>query len=327
SWPNAAALVNGQAADLVLGQPNFQSTTPNAGGRSARSLYSPFGVVVNTQGDVYVADRDNHRVLEYDTPLSSGMPASHVFGQGGSFTTGAANNGGVSANSLNQPRALALDGQGHLYVADASNHRVLEYDQPLLTDQTADRVFGQQNFGSNSANQGGGASATDLNTPLGVALDPAGNLYVTDPGNNRVLEFNDPLTADHSADRVFGQPTFTANTANNGGLDAGSLDAPQGVLLDSLGRLYVSDYLNNRVLEFDAPLSSDHIADRVFGQPNFTTGTVNTGGLSAESLNRPIGMALDAQGNLYVADISNYRMLEYDQPVPRLDVFLPLVER
>jgi sugar lactone lactonase YvrE len=170
-------------------------------------------------------------------------------------------------------------------VADWGNGRVLEYDAPLSTDRTADRVLGQPDFTSNTANNGG-VSANSLD-PSTVALDAQGNLYVADIGNNRVLEYDAPLTTDRTADRVFGQPDFTSNTANNGGVSANSLYNPIGVALDTQGNLYVTELSNSRVLEYDTPLSSGTTADRVFGQVDFTHNTPNNGGISANSLYYP----------------------------------------
>jgi NHL repeat len=103
---------------------------------------------------------------------------------------------------------------------------------------------------------------------------------------------------DTTADRVFGQPDFTHALRNNGGVSANSLGSPAGVALDKQGNLYVAEYLNNRVLEYDTPLSAGATADRVFGQPDFTQNTADNGGVSASSLALPTGVALDAQGNL-----------------------------
>ena len=324
SWPNAAALANGQPADRVWGQPNFTSISPNSNGLSATSLAGPTGVALDAQGNLYVADQGNNRVLEYSAPLSSGMTASHVFGQGGSFTTALPNNGGVSANSLDLPYDVALDAQGNLYVADYANHRVLEYDTPLTTDDTADRAFGQPDFTHNTVNNGG-VSDHSLNGPDGLALDAAGNLYVADYFNHRALEYDTALSAGATADRVFGQPDFSSGTINNGGVSASSLFGPEGVALDAQGNLYVADYGNNRILVYAQPLTADHTADRVFGQPDFSSGSINNGGVSAHSLNGPTGVALDAQRNLYVADGINHRVLEYDWALVKIR--LPLVRR
>jgi hypothetical protein len=129
-----------------------------------------------------------------------------------------------------------------------------------------------------------------------------------------VLVYTIPITNGMVANLVLGQPDFTSNLPNNGGTSANSLAGPVGVEIDGQGNLYVADG-NHRVLEYDAPLTTDATADRVFGQPNFTSGTFNNGGVSASSLYLPSGIIMDTAGNLFVADTGNHRVLEYDSPL------------
>ena len=163
-------------------------------------------------GNVYVADLDNNRVLEYNTPLTTDVTADNVFGQGGDFT---ANNCDFDTDTtistavdLCYPTGVAVDGSGDLYVADNENNRVLEYNTPL-TNSTANTVFGQGgDFTSNDCDfdaVDGSSSNIDLCGPAKVATDAAGNLYVADFGNERVLEYNTPLTTGVTAATVFGQ--------------------------------------------------------------------------------------------------------------------------
>ena len=205
-WRDAASFTNGQAADLVIGQPDFLTSFCNgaSGAVSAGSLCAPAGVAVDGSGNLYVADTNNNRVLEYTNPFAAckgvfpcvGGAANEVLGQDGSFTTPDCNNGGVSANSLCDPVGVAVDGSGNLWVADQGNSRVLEYNTPL-TNTTANTVFGQDGSfttaGCNHDTSGGNSTAIDLCSPEGVALDGAGNLYVADTENNRALEYNQPL--------------------------------------------------------------------------------------------------------------------------------------
>jgi len=132
---------------------------------------------------------------------------------------------------------------------------VLAYDNPLSTDRTADQVFGQPDFASGAVNNGG-VSADSLFFPFGVALDVFGTLYVADTFNSRVLAYDRPPATDATADLVFGQPDFTGNTFNNGGLSATGLFQPFSVALDRRGSLFVSDSGNNRLLVYDPQLFS-----------------------------------------------------------------------
>jgi hypothetical protein len=114
---------------------------------NAAGFNSPQGVAVDTSvtpNRIYVADSQNNRVLGWSSVPNflNGASADIVIGQP-NFTTSTANNGGVSANSLNNPSDVAVDLSGNLYVADTANNRVLEYNSPFTTDTTADFVFGQ----------------------------------------------------------------------------------------------------------------------------------------------------------------------------------------
>ncbi len=302
------------AGDRVFGQDgSFTTNADNNGGVSADSLSTPKGAAVDGAGRLYVADYGNNRVLEYDNPRAS-RTANRVFGQGGNFTTNAATPGVATEDSLNRPAGVALDSAGRLYIADANNNRVLEYDSPL-TSQTANRVFGQ---GGNFTTTGAGpTSASSLNMPFDVAVDGSGRLYVAEYGGNRAVEYDSPLTS-QTANRVFGQAgNFTTITANNGGISATSLYAPSGLEVDAGGRLYIADTWNNRALEYDNPLTSQ-TANRVFGQGgSYSTNTSNNGGISANSLAFPYGVAIDGSGRLYIAD-GNNRVLEYDAPLTGL---------
>ncbi len=167
-------------------------------------------------------------------------------------------------------------------MADKSNARVLEYDHPFSSGKSAglgaDRVFGQANNFSGEFCNGPGLNANSLCDPSGVAVDAAGNLYVADQGNNRVLEYLTPLAAtavagsgDTKADRVLGQfNSFTTAECNNLGPGPLSLCEPSGVAVDGAGNVYVADTDNSRVLEYDALAVSTrkNNAHRVFGQGN-----------------------------------------------------------
>ena len=175
-------------------------------------------------------------------------------------------------------------------------------------DAVADVVYGQLGiFSTNALNQGG-RSADSLWAPAGVAADRDGNLYVADNGNSRILFYPEGST---TATRVYGQlESFTTGFGNIGGRPSpDNLLFPEGIALDADGNLYVADRNNNRVLFYEAGSTT---ASRVYGQNgNFTTNLTNGGNTpaSANGLFAPYDVLPDADGNLYVADAGNNRVL------------------
>lgn len=319
-------------APVVYGQPDFTSNALNRGAdASAESFNFPLGIALDADGGIYVADRENHRILYFAS--DGDTTADRVYGQHGSFTAhisnnnGAGNSGPSSADSLSQPTVVAYDATtGGIYVTDRDNHRVLYYADD--GDTTADRVYGQFGmFNRNMTNNDGTAnygepSADNLGTYiLGVVVDMEGGLYVSDSSNHRVLYFaND---GDTTADRVYGQfDNFNTGARNNDGTgrlgtpSANSLNFPRGLAVDASGGLYVADRDNNRILYFAN--DGDTTADRVYGQfgslstnAENNDGSGNTGTPSADNLSHPKGIALDAAGGLYVADTLNHRVLYF----------------
>jgi sugar lactone lactonase YvrE len=326
-WNSAVALATGLAADGVVGQADLVS---GSAATSATGLNRPDDIAVDSLGNLYVADRDNNRVVRFNKPFGTvdaatgagDRTADGVFGQT-NFTTSTVGHGGV--DKLNAPAGLIVDSSNNLYVADTSNSRVLRYanaNTVTTPGPSAVGVFGQPNF----TGFGNGTSNINLITPANLVIDGANNLYVSDAGNSRVLRFanaNIVTMPGPSAVGVFGQIDFTVGAANQGGTaTASTLNVPTGLALDSSGRLYVSDNFNNRVLRYDAPTTittsnPSVAATAVLGQAgSFTTTTVNNGGVSSQSLRSPVGLAFDTSGNLYVADSSNSRVLRFDAAAP-----------
>ena len=294
-------------ASRVYGQAgSFTTSSANNGGISADSLNTPWSAAVDSSGGLYVAELSNHRVLYF---LSGTTTASRVYGQGDNFLSGSANNGGISADSLNSPAGVTTDSSGGLYVSDFSNNRVLYFTAGITT---ASRVYGQGgSFLSGTANNGGTVSAIGFDVPTGSALDSSGGLYVVENNNHRVLYFPSGTT---TASRVYGQGgNFITKDANYpaGVVSADSLNLPIGVATDSSGGLYVADAGNNRVLYYP---SGSTTATRVYGQAgSFTTNSPNMGSATptADSLSSPGGIVVASDGGVYVADTSNHRVLYY----------------
>jgi sugar lactone lactonase YvrE len=207
----------------------------------------------------------------------------------------------ASPTAIGNPTAVAFDSKGDLWVVDNSNNRVLEYKPPFSTGEAASLVIGQTSLtGTGDASPAGG-----LFGPTGIAFDSSGNLWVTDQGNNRVLEFTAPFSIGQAASVVIGQANFTGFAPSS---TAKGLFEPLGIGFDSKGGLWVVDSANHRVLEYSAPFSiGDTAASMVIGQSGFTTGSSSTG-LNAYAI------AFDSGGNLWVSDgISG--VAEYTAPL------------
>lgn len=291
SWPNAAAVQHGDAPDLTIGSANAGDPNNNRCNNatpSATLLCGPESVAVDKNGNLYVSDTYDHRVLVFRNPETDATPttADFVLGQGGRFNTADANydsnvNDGV-VEGFCYVRGVAVDANSNVYVVDESNHRVLKFNSPLTTDSMPDLVLGQPTLDTiNPCDPVYDSKQSGLNRfnwPLGVAVDTGGDVYVADMRNNRVLRFDAPLTTNQSADQVYG-----------------NLNWPHDVAVDRSGNLYVSDAFNNHVLVYADPLTTDAAPDWEF-----------------PTVPHPMGLAFDSGGNFYMA--TNVGDYPYDQP-------------
>ncbi|MCD4781549.1 MAG: right-handed parallel beta-helix repeat-containing protein, partial [Candidatus Omnitrophica bacterium] len=304
---NTVPTINHAPADIVLGQPDFTSNTPNNGGISERSLYNP-RTVYSDGTRLFIADRSNNRVLIYNTiPTVSHAPADFVLGQP-DFTSNAPNNGGLSERSLQTPLGIYTVDE-RLIVSDHDNNRVLIYNAiPTENFARADIVLGQPDFISNTSNNGG-LSDSSLSHPYGVSSDGI-RLFIADISNHRVVIHNSiPTETNASADIVLGQPDFITNTPNYNSINSNSLYHPYGVSTDGV-RLYISDTYNHRVLIHKSiPIENYAQADFVLGQPDFTSNIPNNGGVSEISLKFPNYAFCSGVGQLFIADSQNNRVV------------------
>jgi sugar lactone lactonase YvrE len=324
-FASVISLNNGAAAEGVLGQSNFTSGFSNRGGTTeANTLSSPSGVFVDSSGRLWVADSGNHRVLRFDNAanLANGISANGVLGQT-NFTD---SNFATSQSGMFFPYDVFVDSSGILWVADGANNRVVRFNSAATKPNgaNANGVLGQPGFNSNTA----ATSQNGMDSPFGVYVDQAGRLWVAEFGNNRVLRFNGAASKPNGAgaDGVLGQVDFNSAAF---ACSQDGMDTPIGLNGDKDGRLYVTDSLNHRVLIFDgaAGLTNGANADNVLGQPDFTTCTANTWGLSETSLDFPTRAFYDPSAKvLWVADRYNNRVLMYGNTAPTATLVLGQVD-
>jgi uncharacterized protein (TIGR03437 family) len=255
------------------------------GGAAQNALMSaPSGVAVGTGAVVYLSDTNNQRVRM----IASDGTISTVVGNG---TPGFAGDGSAGTSAqVNFPTGLATDQSGNLYISDTGNQRVRKLSGGSITTVAGNGTAG---FGGD----GGQATSAQINSPDGLALDSAGNLYIADFSNNAVRK----VTPGGMITTVAG--TGFAGYAGDGGPAAqAQLNGPAGVALDSSGNLYIAD-------------SGNHVVRRISGGTittfagNGISATSGDGGLAtAASLAVPTALATDSQGNLYIADTSANRI-------------------
>lgn len=301
-----------------------------------REFSGPIAVAVdNARGFVYVSDLNNHRVLAWRTleRATSGAEADLVIGQLTRFGTTALGPGSELSSGLTFPTGLAVDRNGALWVADAGNNRVLRFNNPFEQTEDVPRasfVIGQANLQTRTANRGGSVNAGTLATStndgtfrVSILFDPAGNLWVTDAGNHRVLRY--PVAAlsgnnGPNADLVLGQTEFeqraTPGFNITAQLNKSAMFQPSSLALDEGGRLYVADGIL-RVLVYvpeGGNFRNGQAAARVVGVFVATQqgqSRLNETALGGQNQPEAPDTIFVLGNELYVVDTASHRLLRF----------------
>jgi sugar lactone lactonase YvrE len=309
-YPDKDSLSNGAAPEYVFGQANFTSSL-SPGPPTASSLNGPVGLALEINGELWVSDADNNRVLMYSsavTRVDASPAAEKVIGQPDFVSNGIPAT--PTSSSMNAPMGLHLDTDSALWVADSGNNRILQFTNAGSLANGAPALplglFGQATFLTRTP----GSGAASLDGPTALSLDEFGTLWVADRGNNRVCGFtlapNAP--AGTAATRVLGQSGFASVAP---GLSASRLSGPSGVFIDGTS-LWVLDQSNNRALRFAGleTIANGADATTVVGQTDFTT---NDTAVNARRFTSPfVGIFVDTSGSLWISDLNNNRVLRFD---------------
>jgi uncharacterized protein (TIGR03437 family) len=252
---------------------------------ASASLYSPAGVAADSAGNLYIADSGNSRIRKV-----SGGVITTVAGSGAALDGGfSGDNGPATAAQLSNPAGVAVDAAGNLYIADSSNDRIRKVANGVITT-----VVGTGTLGF--AGDNGPATYAELSAPNGVAVDPAGNIYIADTGNNRIRKVTNGVITTVAGNGTAGL------SGDNGPATNAQLNGPKGVAVDSAGNLYIADTYNSRVRKV-----SNGVITTVAGSG--TQGfSGDNGPATSALLFWPKGVAVDSAGNLYIADTYNSRV-------------------
>jgi sugar lactone lactonase YvrE len=257
---------------------------------TAASLNSS-GAAVDSSGNLFIADEYNNRVRKVDVNgVITTVAGNGVFGYSG--------DGGAATNaSLNGPLGVAVDASGNLFIADTQNSLIRKVATSGIITTVACTAY---NVGYSG--DGGEATNAFLFYPSGVAVDPSGNFFIADHFNNRVrkVDTNGIITT------VAGNGT-AGFSGDGGAATNATLRSPQAVAADASGNLFVSDSGNVRIRR----VSTNGIITTFAG--NGTSGYSGDGGVATKaSLFYPNGVAVDASGNLFIADTDNVRIRKVD---------------
>ena len=328
---------------LVAGTPKSAGYSGDWGSATSAQLNQPNGVCIDQAGNVYIADTNNNVIrwvnssatirtfagngeadyqdgstgwswydASFDHPMGVCVTNAGVVIVADTMncTLRSVASNWVSTVTITPGLGLSAPGEvvayyssGHqtvyLYIADTNNHRIRQFDTEANSVTT---VAGNGNQGY--WGDGGAATSAALNTPMGVAVDGQGNLYIADTNNNRIRMVS------ASSGRIYTVAgTGTAGYSGDGGpATSAKLNAPSDVFVDSAGNIFIADTFNHVIRRIDTA-----------GVIHLTAGTPQTGGFSGDGgsatsarLNQPNGVCIDQAGNVYIADTNNNRVRKVD---------------
>ena len=257
-------------------------------------LNNPTGVAEDSQGNLYIADTLNNvvRKVAAGTGIITTVAGTNFGGYSG-------DNGPATSAELNGPSGIAFDAAGDLYIADSVNNviRRVAADTGIITT-----VAGNGTSGESGDN--GPATGAEMNSPAAVAVDTAGNLYISDSAANRVRKVA-AATGTITTYAGGGTGLSYGNIGDGGPATSAILSYPKGLALDTNGNLYIADSLDEVIREVNATTGSiSTVAGHYTGIGE--GGYLGDGGLATSAdLNQPMGVAVDSAGNLYIADWQN----------------------
>ena len=248
-------------------------------------LGGPTAVAVDSSGNILIADAGNHRIRRVS-------PNGVIATIAGTGTAGFSGDAGPAVNAqFDDPQGIAVDGSGNIYVADTGNSRI----RRITPNGVITTIAGV--FPAGFSGDGGPAAAAQLHAPTGVAVDGQNNLYIADSGNVRLRR----IAPNGIISTIAG--TGTSGYSGDGGLASGAEFTIVSVTADNSGNLFLADVDNSRIRK----IATDGTITTVAG-----TGIAGFSGDGGQAtlaqLNLPNGVAVDAAGNLNVADAGNFRI-------------------
>ncbi len=313
----------------VAGQANGTGGNSGAGGLATSAKLSlPEGLGFDSGHDLYVAVTGNNMVqmVSYSSQSLWGqsMTANRIYDLAGNAggTAGTGGDGGPGTSAyLDAPTSLSVNNGKQLYIADAGNNRIQELARTTHTEfgisMTAGDIYtiaGQADGTGGYSGDGGLATSAKIRNPQGLSVTSTDTMYIAEAGNNRVGQVNSSdIISDYAGNG------WTLATTGDGGpaVDAG-LNVPEGEVFDHYGDVIIADGGNNRIQEIAATahtqwgiaMQAGDVYTIAGSDQGFAGNSGDGGAATSARLNDPMSIAMDAAGNLYIADTSNCEIQE-----------------
>jgi uncharacterized protein (TIGR03437 family) len=267
--------------NTVVGN-GYDTFAGDGGPATSGSLNYPTGMALDSSGNMYIADFLNLRIRK----VTSSGTLSTVAGNGVLSFSG--DGGPALSAQMNGPQGVAADNAGNFYVSDTGNNVV----RKVAKGGTITTIAGNGSAGNGG--DGGAGTSAQLASPMGLAVDTSGNLYISDSLNAKVRKVSGGVISTVAGN---GTPGFGGDGA---AASSAQINTPLGIAVDGAGNLYIADFSNNRVRK----VSTGGTITTVAGSGN--AGYSGDGGPAINAqLNTPTAVALDGSGNLYIADAGN----------------------
>jgi sugar lactone lactonase YvrE len=257
---------------------------------TAARFNSPRGLAVDTNGNVYVADTTNHRIRQI-------TPAGVVTTVAGDGTAGFLDHATGTSAQFRSPCGVAVDAAGNLYVADTDNHRIRKIAAGGTREVTTVAGDGTGAGGAGAFLDHATGTSAQFNSPMKVAVDTAGNLFVADTSNNRIRKIAAGGTNAVTTLAGDGTAAFLDHATGT----SAQFKQPRGVAVDAAGTVYVADDLNHKIRKIAA--GGTNAVTTIAGSTNGVN--IDNAVATLGKFSRPFDVVIDAAGHLFVADFNN----------------------
>lgn len=257
---------------------------------TSAKLNFPTGIGVDTDGNLYICDKENHRIRKVDT-------SGNITTVAGNGTEGSDGDGGQAISAqLNTPQGVVIDADGNLYICDDLNNKIRKVNiNGIITT-----IAGTGGYGFSGDD--GLATAAELKGPVDIDIDNAGNIFFADDDRIRKIDLNGIITT------VAGKQSFDEFNGDGGLAIDAKFNEPRGVIVDASGNIFITDSSNHRIRK----VTTDGIINTIVGTGSFGFfgGGFNGDGQSGTDtqLKSPSDIVIDGAGNIIIADYKNHRI-------------------